>query len=252
MRPLIFISNDDGYMSNGIKTLIEALKPLGDLFVVAPDSARSGAGCSITSTIPVSCRHISSDNGVNIYACSGTPADCTKLALSQLLVRQPDLIVAGINHGGNASVNIHYSGTVAVTTEGVLHGIPSIAFSSLNADTNADLSHTIPVCQHIARLAMQHDMAFGTYLNVNFPLTTQIKGIKPCRTAYSRWIEEFEPCCCPRGGKYFWLTGENVNEEPDDDSTDLWALEHDYVAVTPIMTDPTDHAMIESMKEWDL
>lgn len=251
MKPLIFISNDDGYMANGIKVLIEALRPLGDLFVVAPDRARSGASSSITSDIPVNCRHITSEEGLNIYACSGTPTDCVKLALDQLLMKQPDLIVSGINHGSNASVNVHYSGTVAVTTEGALHGIPSVAFSSLNTDPNADLSHTIPLCRHIAQQVMEHELAFGTYLNVNIPDTTEIRGIKACSMAFSRWVDEFEPCPNPRGGKHFWLTGENINEEPDNESTDLWALEHDYVAITPIKTDPTDHAMIESMADWD-
>ncbi len=252
MKPLIFISNDDGYTAKGIHILAEALKPLGDLFVVAPNGPRSGAACSVTSTVPVSCKHISSGDGVSIYACSGTPADCIKLALNQLLVRQPDLIVSGINHGSNASVNVHYSGTVAVATEGALHGIPSIAFSSLNPDPEADLSHLAPLCRHIVEQVMQHDMPFGTYLNVNFPISTEIKGIRPCRLAYSRWVDEFEPCNCPRGGKYFWLTGENVNEEPDDDTTDLWALAHDYVAITPVMTDPTDQRMMTSLDEWEL
>lgn len=252
MKPLIFITNDDGYTAGGIRTLADALKPVGDLFVVAPDRARSGAGCSVTSTVPVSCRHVSSGDGVSVYACSGTPADCTKLALGQLLVRQPDLIVSGINHGGNASVNVHYSGTVGAATEGALHGIPSIAFSSVDPNPEADLSHIAPLCRHIVDLVMQHDLPFGTFLNVNFPLSAEIKGIRPCRLAYSRWTEEFEPCSCPRGGKHFWLAGENVNEEPDDDSTDLWALEHGYAAVTPVMTDPTDRRLIASMDEWDL
>jgi 5'-nucleotidase len=251
MKPLIFITNDDGYTAKGIHTLADALKPIGDLFIVAPDSPRSGAGCSVTSTVPVSCRHISSGDGVSVYACSGTPSDCTKLALGQLLVRQPDLIVSGINHGSNASVNVHYSGTVAAATEGALHGIPSIAFSSVNHDTDDDLAHLAPLCRHIVEMVMEHDLPFGTYLNVNFPMTEDIQGIRPCRLAYSRWTEEFEPCSCPRGGKFFWLAGENVNEEPNDDTTDLWALEHGYVAVTPVKTDPTDHELIAAMDDWD-
>lgn len=252
MRPLIFISNDDGYQSVGIKTLITALRPLGDIFVVAPDRPRSGASCSITSDTPIHYKPVLSEEGLKIYACSGTPADCTKLALDQLLLRQPDLIVAGINHGSNASVNIHYSGTVAVTTEAALHGIPSIAFSSLNPDTDADLSYIIPYCTHITRLVLQNEITFGSYLNVNIPNTERINGIRVCRMAYSRWVDEFEPCSRSRGGKYFWLTGENINDEPNDDTTDLWALEHDYIAITPIMVDPTDFNLIETIKTWDL
>lgn len=252
MRPLIFISNDDGYQSVGMKTLIEAMRPLGDLFVVAPDRARSGASCSITSDVPVSCRHIYSEEGLKVYACSGTPSDCTKLALDQLLMRRPDLIVSGINHGSNASINIHYSGTVAVTTEAALHGIPSVAFSTVNPDVEADLSPLVDVCRHIAQLVLDNDMPFGSYLNVNFPDAEVFEGIRVCRMAYSSWVDEFEPCHRDRGGHYFWLSGENVNDEPQNDSTDLWALEHDYVAITPIMVDPTDGNLINMMNDWDL
>lgn len=252
MKPLIFISNDDGYNSPGINTLIDALRPMGDLFVVAPDRPRSGASCSITSETPITYNHIRSEDGLKVYSCSGTPADCVKLALDQLLMRQPDLIAAGINHGSNASVNIHYSGTVAVTTEAALHGIPSIAFSSLSHDPKTDLSHTTHLCRHIAEMTIEKQLPFGSYLNVNIPDTENINGIRVCRMAYSRWVDEYEACPRSTGGKYFWLTGENINDEPNDDTTDLWALEHDFVAITPIMVDPTDHELIEAMKEWDL
>ena len=253
MKPLILISNDDGYTSRGLAVLIEALRPLGDLFVIAPNSARSGASASITSDVPVSCRREHSEEGLKIYSCSGTPADCVKLALDQLLMRQPDFIVSGINHGGNASVNFHYSGTTAVATEAALHGIPSVAFSSLNPDPKADLAHLIPFVEHISSLAMRNGMPFGTYLNVNFPDTEEFAGIRGTRMAYSRWVDEFEPCLRNRGGHYYWLSGENINDEPDDDTTDLWALEHDYIAITPVKIDATDRDFITDLNEnWDL
>lgn len=252
MKPLIFISNDDGYQSNGIQTLIEAMRPLGDLFVVAPDRERSGASCSITSTVPVSCRMIHSEEGLQLYSCSGTPADCVKLALDQLLMRNPDLIVAGINHGNNASINLHYAGTLAPTTEGALHGIPSIAFSSLNPNPKADLTPIIPIARHIARLTLENELPYGTYLNVNFPETDDFRGIKVCHMAYSRWVDEFEPCPRSKGGKYFWMAGENINDEPSDMDADLTALHHDYVAITPITVDPTDRDQIQRMEQWDL
>ncbi len=252
MRPLILISNDDGYQSAGIKTLIEALRSIGDLFVVAPDRGRSGAGCSITSDVPVMCVPIRLEEGLKVYACSGTPADCVKLALDQLLVRCPDLVVAGINHGSNASVNIHYSGTVAVTTEAALHGIPSVAFSSLSMDTGADLSHLVGLCGHIARLVLNNEMPYGTFLNVNFPDQISFEGVRVCRMCWSSWIDEFEPCHRSRGGRYYWMQGDNINDEPGEEDTDLWALEHGYVAVTPISVDPTDQRLITTMKAWDL
>ena len=252
MRPLILISNDDGYTSRGLAALIDAMRPLGDIFVVAPDGPRSGASCSITDAVPISYKHVHSEEGLKIYSCSGSPVMCTKLALDQLLMRQPDLIVAGINHGSNASINVHYSGTTAVTTEAALHGIPSVAFSLNNHDLQARLEHLVPICTHIAGLVLEHGLPYGSYLNVNIPETEEIQGIRVCRMAYSRWVEEFEPCPRSRGGHYFWLSGEQVDDEPSDDSTDLWAMSHDYVAITPIMIDPTDYELIRALKEWDL
>lgn len=252
MKPLILISNDDGYQSKGLEVLIEAMRPLGDLFVIAPDKGRSGAAASITADVPVSCTPIKSEDGLQVYACSGTPADCVKLALDQLLMREPDLIVSGINHGSNASVNIHYSGTIAVAQEGALHGIPSVAFSSINPDANADLSHLSSLCSHIAGQVLANGLPFGTYLNVNFPDTDYFEGVRVCRMAYSKWIDEFEPCLRGRGGRYFWLSGENVDEEPNNDSTDLWALSHDYVAIVPVKIDPTDYQLINNLQNWDL
>lgn len=252
MRPLILISNDDGYNSRGIEALIEAMRPLGDLFVVAPDGPRSGASCSIVDSVPVSYRHVRSEEGLKVYACSGTPCICVKLALDELLMRQPDMVVAGINHGNNASINVHYSGTTAVTTEAALHGIPAVAFSLDNHDTGARLEHLVPLCTHIARLTLENGLPYGSYLNVNFPETETIQGIRVCRMAYSRWVEEFEPCPRSRGGHYLWLTGEQIDDEPNEATTDLWALRHDYAAITPIMVDPTDRQLMETLEQWDL
>ena len=252
MRPLILISNDDGYQSRGLAALIEAVRPLGDIFVVAPDGPRSGASCSITDIVPISYRHIRSEEGLTVYACNSTPCICVKLALDQLLMRQPDLIVAGINHGSNASVNVHYSGTTAVTTEAALHGIPSAAFSLDNHNPEAPVDHLAPICRHIAQLTLSNGLPYGSYLNVNFPDVEAFKGIRVCRMAYSRWVEEFEPCNRSRGGHYFWLAGEQIDDEPNDDSTDLWAMRHDYVAITPVMVDPTDHKLRQTMQQWDL
>ena len=252
MRPLILLSNDDGYQSRGLAALIEAVRPLGDVFVCAPDGPRSGASCSITTEVPVSYRHIRSEEGLKIYSCSGTPCVCVKLALDELLMRQPDLIVAGINHGSNASINMHYSGTTAVTTEAALHGIPSVAYSLANHDPSGRVEHLVPICAHIAKLTLENGLPYGSYLNVNFPDVEEIKGIRVCRMAYSRWVEEFEPCPRSRGGHHFWLTGEQVDDEPNNDTTDLWAMRHDYAAITPIMVDPTDHKLIQTMQDWDL
>ena len=252
MRPLILISNDDGYQSRGLAALIEAVRELGDVFVVAPDGPRSGASCSIVSDVPISYRHIRSEEGVKVYACSGTPCLCVKMALDQMMMRRPDLVVAGINHGNNASINVHYSGTTAVATEAALCGIPAVAFSLDNHDHEADVERLIPICNHITRRVLEHGLPYGSYLNVNFPDSEIFQGIRVCRMAYSRWVDEFEPCPRSRGGHYFWLTGEQVDDEPNDTTTDLWAMRHDYVAITPIMVDPTDHNLVQQMQQWDL
>lgn len=247
MRPLILISNDDGLRARGLAALIEAMRPLGDIFVCVPDGPRSGASCSITDTVPFRCWQVHSEPGLEIYACTATPCMCTKLAIDILVPRRPDLVVAGINHGSNASVNIHYSGTTAVSTEGALQGIPSIAFSLDDLDTEAPLDHLVPVCRHIASHALEHGIPFGIYLNVNFPAGKEVKGVRVCRMAYSRWVDEFEPCPRRRGGQWYWLCGEQVDEEPDSADTDLWALRHHYAAVVPINIDPTDRGLINDL-----
>lgn len=250
MTPLILISNDDGLDSRGLSALIEAMRPLGDVFVCAPDGPRSGASCSITDTVPLKCWQVSSEPGLEVYACTATPCMCTKLAIDCLMPRRPDLVVAGINHGSNASVNHHYSGTTAVTTEGALQGIASVAFSLDDHDTEAPLDHIVPICRRIASLVLEHGLSFGTYLNVNFPPGKDLRGIRVCRMAYSRWVNEFEPCPRSRGGQWYWLCGEQVDGEPESTDTDLWAMRHHYVAITPINIDPTDHKLKESMESW--
>ena len=252
MKPLILISNDDGVAAKGLHELIDMLRPLGDLFVVAPDRARSGAACSITSPLPITIHQLKVEDGVTIYSCTGRPTDCVKIAIDQLLLRQPDLVVGGINHGDNSSVNEHYSGTMGVAKEGALHGIPSIAFSLCNYDSNANFEPLRDIVQHITRLVLGKGIPFGTCLNVNFPDVENYAGIKVCRMGFNRWENEFTPFERPRGGRYFWLGGDFVNDEPEETDTDTWALERDYVAITPIHIDDTDYALKETLESWDL
>jgi 5'-nucleotidase len=252
MKPLILLSNDDGVQAKGLKALIDMLRPVGNLFVVAPDRARSGASSAITSEQPVKASLLSAEEGLTVYTCSGTPTDCVKLALDQLLQRSPDLVAAGINHGSNATVNLHYSGTIGATREGALHGIPSVAFSLCDHDANADFEPSRPYVESITRQALERDMPFGSLLNVNFPAVSQFEGVRVCRMAYSRWQNEFFPCEHPRGGHYYWLGGECVNDEPEEEDTDSWALERDYVAITPIKVDSTDYKLKEELSDWDL
>ena len=252
MKPLILISNDDGINAKGLHALVVMLSPLGNLFVVAPDRARSGASCSITSEYPIKQTLVKSEDGLTMYSCTGTPADCVKLALDQMLGRQPDLIVGGINHGNNATINIHYSGTVGIAIEGTLHGIPSIAYSLDNQSADADFEPLSSYIRRLTSLVLEKGLPFGSCLNVNFPSAQAFAGTRICRMAYSSWIDEYTLCNHPHGEHYYWLGGECINDEPDESDTDSWALERDFIAITPIKVDATDFELKDMLGNWDL
>lgn len=247
-KPLILVSNDDGVTAKGINELIKYLRPLGDIVVMAPDSARSGSGCAITVTQPVHYALIKQEPGLRVYSCSGAPTDCVKLARNTVLDREPDLVVAGINHGDNSGVNVHYSGTMGAVIEGCLNGIASIGFSLCNHDCDADFSPLRGYIQEITRMVLDGGLPSLTCLNVNFPNTADIKGIKICEQAVGRWMKEWEPC--PRRGdnNYFWLTGEFINFEPENTNTDNWALKNGYVAITPTNLDVTAYGFMAELK----
>ncbi len=252
MKPLILLSNDDGVAAKGLQSLITMLQPLGHLFVMAPDRARSGAACSITSEVPVRSTLVRSEDGLTVYSCTGTPVDCVKLALDQMLGRQPDLVVGGINHGSNATINVHYSGTMGVAIEGALQGLPAVAFSLVDQDPNADFSPLTPYVQSITAEVLRRGLPYGSCLNVNFPAVTPLKGVRMCRMGYSRWADEYTVCRHPRGGRYYWLGGECIDDEPDETDTDSWALKNDYVAITPVRVDVTDNALLDQLSDWPL
>jgi 5'-nucleotidase len=249
MKPLILVTNDDGIIAPGIKALVEAVKGLGELIVVAPDSPQSGKGHAITIDAPVRLRPVSVFEGIEAYECSGTPVDCVKLAKHVLLKgRQPDLCVSGINHGSNASINIIYSGTMSAAMEASLEGINSIGFSLLDYDFKANFD----AAKHYAHLIAQWVLANGLHncklLNVNIPNLPlqQLNGIRICRQADARWVEAFHEAQDPRGQKYYWLTGEFVNEDLGED-TDIVALENGFVSVVPSGHDLTKYDALEPM-----
>lgn len=251
-KPLILLSNDDGVAAKGIQELIKALRPVADLVVVAPSGPRSGASGAITSEVPLKCRMIRREPGLSVYECSGTPVDCVKLALHMIVPRKPDLVVGGINHGDNSSVNVHYSGTMGVVIEGCLKGIPSIGFSLCNHAADADFSFTLPYVRRITEEVLQHGLPVGIYLNVNFPNDSVLKGVRICRQTKGVWINEFQQAVHPRGGYYYWLTGEYRNDEPEAEDSDHWALDHGYVAVTPTKIDVTAYEIFEELSHWNL
>ena len=252
-RPFILISNDDGYEAKGIHCLIELIRDMADILVCAPDGARSGYACAFSATLPLTltCRH--QEPGLEIWSCNGTPVDCVKIALAELCGnRHPQMVICGINHGDNASVNTHYSGTMGVTLEGCMKYIPSVAFSLCDHSDDADFHPLEPLVRQIVRKVLDEGLPKGVCLNVNFPLTDHYKGVKVCRMAYGTWGNEVVKCHHPRGYDYWWMVGKYTNDEPEAEDTDNWALRHNYVAITPTRIDVTAYEMIEPLKGWDL
>jgi len=253
-KPLILVTNDDGVNAPGIRTLIEVLNEIGEVVVVAPDSPQSGMGHAITIDSTLFVRRVNSHNVSQIeYSCSGTPADCVKLGIREVLKRKPDLCVSGINHGSNSSINVIYSGTMSAAIEAGIEGIPAIGFSLLNYKWNADFSKSKSFVKTISQMVLKHGLPNGVVLNVNIPDITgqNIKGIKICRQAKANWIEEFDKRKSPQGKDYYWLTGKFVNLDSGED-TDEHALENGYISVVPVQFDLTAHHYIKTLKSWKL
>ena len=249
MRPLILISNDDGYAASGIRQLTDMVRGLGEVVVVAPDSGRSGISMGFTGTTPIRVRLIQDDGDVKVYACSGTPCDCIKLAIAQLLPRRPDLILAGINHGDNAAINVHYSGTMAIALEGAMKRIPAIGFSSKKLSADADFSALRPTVQMMVKTVLEKGLPTGVCLNVNYPAAESFKGIRICRMGLGDWVNEVELRTDPRDRDYYWVAGNFESHDHDDETTDTWALNHGYIAVTPTQLDITAYDAMDVMKE---
>lgn len=238
-KPLILITNDDGVHSGGLKALIEAIQPFAEITVVAPDKAMSGMSHAITVNVPLTLTPVQNEAGVAIYKSNGTPVDCVKLALHVLFKSKPDFILSGINHGSNSSTNIFYSGTLGGAREGALCGIPSIGFSLLDYEADADFSTSIKYCRQIFRFILENGMSQNSLYNVNIPKITDIKGIKICRQAKGLWVEEYDKYISPHGISHYYLKGKFVNEEPEATDTDEWALNNGFVSLTPCSLDST-------------
>lgn len=251
MKPLILISNDDGYHAKGINSLIDMIADMGDILVCAPESARSGYSTAFSATIPLRLKQRRKRDGVAVWSCNGTPVDCVKLALEELCPRKPDLVIGGINHGDNASVNTHYSGTMGVTKEGCMKYIPSLAFSLCDHRDDADFEPLRPYVREITARILKEGLPKGVCLNVNFPLVDEFRGVRVCRMAKGTWGKEVVKCRHPRGYDYYWMTGEYTNDEPEASDTDNWALTHGYVAVTPTRIDVTDYDTVRLLKDWE-
>ena len=253
-RPLLLISNDDGYQAKGINCLVEMLSDLGDIIVCAPEDARSGFSCAFSATAPLRLQCRAQRPGVEIWSCTGTPVDCVKMALAEIVPRTPDLVIGGINHGDNASVNAHYSGTMGVTLEGCMKYIPSVAFSLCDHREDADFEPLRPLIHEIIQRVLHEGLPLGVCLNVNFPLLEEsgYKGVRVCRMAKGTWGQEVTKCHHPRGYDYWWMVGSYTNDEPEAEDTDNWALTHGYVAITPTQIDITAYQAMDKIKSWGL
>ena len=251
-RPLILVSNGDGITAPGIRALVEAVRSIGDVVIVAPDSPQSGMGHAVTISKPLRLDKTDVYGDIPAYQCSGTPADCVKLAVDKVLHRKPDLLVSGINHGSNSSINVIYSGTMSAAVEAGIEGIPAAGFSLCNYAYDADFGPAKAVATAIAKNIIQNGLPPGTLLNVNIPNLElgKLKGIRVCRQAVAKWKEEFDERRDPNGRKYFWLTGKFMNLDKGDD-TDEWALANQYVSIVPVHFDLTAHHAIPILNEWN-
>ena len=251
-RPLLLISNDDGYQAKGINSLVEMLKDIADILVCAPETACSGMACAFSATTPLRLHLREKREGVEVWSCNGTPVDCVKMALAELVPRKPDMVIGGINHGDNASVNVHYSGTMGVTLEGCMKYIPSVAFSLCDHQEDADFEPLRPYVRTITERVLKEGLPLGVCRKVNFPLVTDYKGVRVCRMAKGTWGNEVAKCHHLRGYDYWWMVGNYTNDEPEAEDTDNWALTHGYVAITPTQIDVTAYSALDLIKNWQL
>jgi 5'-nucleotidase len=248
-RPLILITNDDGIYAKGIAALSETAKKYGDVVVITANQSFSGMSHAITVYKPLYYKLLKKEEGITWYETNGTPADCVKLGINKILNKTPDLILSGINHGDNSSISVHYSGTIGAVREGCLNGIPSIGFSLLSYDKDADFTESKQVADKVLSSVLDNSFPEDTFLSVNIPYTA-IKGIKTCRQAKGKWVEEFIERVDPHGNKYYWLSGHFVSFEPKANDTDEYFLKNNYATVVPCKIDATHYSAMKALN-WE-
>ncbi|MDH8700757.1 5'-nucleotidase [Dysgonomonadaceae bacterium PH5-43] len=251
-KPLILVTNDDGVRAKGINELIKHIADLGRIVVVAPEYPQSGMSSAITSINPLRVKLLSDNENLKIYSCSGTPVDCVKLGVNELLERKPDIVVSGINHGSNAGISVIYSGTMGAAIEGCIFGIPSVGLSLTDHDYDADFSEALKYCRMVVENVIKHSLPKGVCLNLNVPNIDNVKGLKVCSQTKGKWTQEFQPSKDPSGKTIYWLTGEFDNEDKDNKENDDWALDNGYAALVPVQIDMTAYHFMESLKEWEV
>jgi 5'-nucleotidase len=252
-QPVILITNDDGITAPGIMNLVEAVKDLGKIIVVAPDRPQSGMGHAITIGQPLRLHKVHAFGDIESYACTGTPVDCVKLAVDKVLHRKPDLCLSGINHGANHSINVIYSGTMSAAVEAAIESIPSAGFSLLDYNIEADFTGARKYARMVVEKMLSTKLDKHTVFNVNIPSVPEelLNGIMVCKQAYAKYEEDFVERVDPNGRKYYWLTGEFVNFDKGTD-TDVWALANNYVSVVPVQFDLTNYVLMNRLKKlWE-
>jgi len=248
-RPLILITNDDGINAKGLKELTEVMRLFGDVVVVAPERHMSGMSNAITVDKPIRAIKTIDEEGYQVYKCTGTPVDCIKLALNQLLEKKPDFVVSGINHGSNCSISVVYSGTMGGAIEGCIHNIPSIGFSLNDYDPESDFSRAKIYVARVFQQVAENGLPPFVCLNVNIP-KGEIKGIQVCRQTSGKWVEEFDRRTDPQKRDYYWMAGYFENHEEDVVDTDIHAIDNGYVSVVPVNADMTCYETYENLKTW--
>jgi 5'-nucleotidase len=253
-RRLILVTNDDGIEAPGLKALVDVVQDYGDVVVVAPEQSQSGMSHAITIKQPLRVKVLEETPSRKIFSVNGTPVDCVKLSLNQLLDRKPDLLVSGINHGSNASVSVVYSGTMGAAIEGGINKIKSIGFSLLDYSRHADFTAAKIYSKRIIDQVMLNGLDRGICLNVNIPVGAmdEINGVKICRQTDGHWQEEYDKRKDPFNREYYWLTGYFNNYEPEAVDTDEWALKNNYVSIVPISTDYTSLVQLDALKKWKI
>ncbi len=253
-KPLIFVTNDDGVGAKGLEYAIKVAQQFGRVVVVAPEQMQSGMSHAITMSRPLFLREVRRAGDLEVYACSGTPVDCVKMAFDHLLQdERPALAISGINHGSNSAVNVLYSGTMGAAIEASFYDIPSIGFSLTDHDPHADFEAAADFAERIVRKVLAEKPATPLCWNVNIPNVPHcdIKGVRVCRQNAGYWREEFERRVNPHGREYYWLTGGFNNMEPHATDTDEWALANNYVSVVPVQIDLTHYRQVEQARHWE-
>lgn len=239
-KPLILVTNDDGIEAKGVHELVKSLLNIGDVYCICPDSPQSGMSMALTVSTSLRVKELERYHGARMFKVSGTPVDCVKIGIDNILERRPDIVVSGINHGSNAAINVVYSGTMGAAFEGCAYGIPSIGFSLTSHKEDADFSPCLPVVDTLVKSVLDKGMPEGVCLNVNMPANIEsYKEMRVTKACRGRWNDRYEEYFDPAKRPFYWLAGNFVNEEPDNEDTDEWCLDHGIVSIVPVMLERT-------------